>query len=128
MDSKFSVNVRGNFAQFGVGHGFIGLVLEIECALAFEIVTDETVKDYRRAIFKGFEVKQDFARLDGFAQQKNDVVADGGLLPAADGREKCDLVTCRQRGAPCGVFLVYRGGDGRAKFSEAREAARVTLV
>src|SRR5580698_3821115 len=96
MDSKSSVNVRGNFAQFGVGHGFVGLVLEIERALALEIVADEAVKDYRRAIFKGFEVEQDFARLDGFAHQKNHVVADGGLLAATDGREKCDLVTWRK--------------------------------
>jgi hypothetical protein len=88
------VNARGNFAQLGVGHRLVGFVFEIERRLAFEIVADEAVEDYGGSIFEGLEVQQYFARLDGFAHQKNDVAVDGGLLAAADGREEGNLVTC----------------------------------
>ena len=39
-----------------------------------------------------------------------------------------DFVTCIERGAPIGVFLIYRSSDRRAKFGETGEASRVTLV
>ena len=128
MDRELSVNVRGNFAQLSVRHGFVSFVFEIQRALAFEIVAHEAVEDHSGAIFNGFEVEQNFARFDEFAHQKNDVAADSGLLATADGREESDLVTGRERGAPFGVFLIHRCGDRRAKVGEARKAARVTLV
>ena len=92
MDCKVRVNVRGNFAQLGVGHRFVGFVFEIERALAFEIVAHESVEDDCRAIFKRFEVEQDFARLDGFADEKDDVFINRGLLAAAYRREEGDFV------------------------------------
>jgi len=116
MDCEASVNVRGDFAQLGVGHGLVGFVLEIEGALAFEIVAHEAVEDHGGAIFEGLEVEQNFAWLDGFAHQKNDVAVDGGLLATTYGREEGNLVTWCERGAPLCILLVHGGGDRRAKF------------
>ena len=52
MDRELSVNVRGNFAQLRVGHGFVSFVFEIQRALAFEIVAHEAVEDHSGAIFE----------------------------------------------------------------------------
>src|SRR5208282_2632708 len=83
MDFKLSVHVCANFAQLCIRHWFVGFVLKIQRALAFEIVAHEPVEDYRRAILEGFEVEQYFAWLNGLAHEKDNVVAGRGLLAAA---------------------------------------------
>src|SRR4029077_8943762 len=62
MNFELLANLSADFAHLGVGHGFVSFVLEVERALAVEIVADEAVEDHHGAVFGSFQTFDELAR------------------------------------------------------------------
>ena len=92
MDLKFRADLSADFPHLGVGHGLVGLVLEVERVATLEIIADEAVEDDHGSVFGGFQAFEQLTRDDRLAHKQENIVRDRGLLAAADGREKGNFI------------------------------------
>ena len=44
MDAELFVELRGDFSHFGQGHGFVGLVIEVERGAIVGLIADEAIE------------------------------------------------------------------------------------
>jgi hypothetical protein len=116
-----------------LGHGFVGLVVEVEGAASASVVAHDAFKDDGGAIFGTLQLSEDGVGCDGSADDA-DVVAVCGLgiglglglgRAAADRREQSDFVAGMQRAIGSGVFLIYRQRERGKKFFKPGSATDV---
>jgi hypothetical protein len=122
MNREICVELGGDFANFGDGHGFVGLVLEIESGTIVGMVADATVESDDGPSFGCADVADDSVNVDWLATQKKKL----GIgrcrhrsAPADRGQER-HFVAGVEWGGPRGEFAIARGDQGGAKICQLR--------
>ena len=129
MDAELFVELRGDFSHFGQGHGFVGLVIEVERGAAVGLIADEAIEGDDGAVFGSAHMTDERAWVDGLANELEDVIVRGrghGFASATtDRRKESDFVARIDRRIPSRKFPVAGGHDGRAIFSKLRNSLAI---
>src|SRR5690348_1547323 len=60
-------DLSADFTDFRPSHGFVSFVFQVKRLLAFEIISDEAIEDYKGTIFGGLKSVDDLLRINGLS-------------------------------------------------------------
>lgn len=119
VDGELTVDAGGDFLDFGEGHGFVGLVVEVEGTVIFGMIADKSVKNDDGAVFVAADMGSQRDWIDGFVNERSDVRGSrrgghGYTSATTYWRKEGNLITGMKDGIPGGELLVAGGDHGGA--------------